>query len=83
MQAELGRQRESFTTKKVFLDPVGAKLGVFSDAQAPGLHRRPHLHRHQQPEARRSARRQGQVTMEAEVLRLWWREIIGSGRSRP
>jgi predicted ABC-type ATPase len=36
VRAELIRQRESFITETVFSDPVGAKLGVFTDAQAQG-----------------------------------------------
>lgn len=36
VRAELIRQRESFITETVFSDPVGAKLGVFTGAQAQG-----------------------------------------------
>jgi predicted ABC-type ATPase len=36
VRAELIRSRESFITETVFSDPVGAKLGVFTDAQAQG-----------------------------------------------
>ena len=36
VRGELIRQRESFITETVFSDPVGAKLGVFTAAQAQG-----------------------------------------------
>lgn len=36
VRAELIRQRESFITETVFSDPVGAKLGLFTAAQAQG-----------------------------------------------
>ena len=36
VRAELIRQRESFITETVFSDPVGAKLTVFTQAQAQG-----------------------------------------------
>lgn len=36
LRIELIRQRESFVTETVFSDPVGAKLGMFADAQAQG-----------------------------------------------
>ena len=36
VRVELIRQRESFITETVFSDPVGAKLSVFTQAQAQG-----------------------------------------------
>lgn len=36
VRAELIRNRESFITETVFSDPVGAKLGMFTEAQAQG-----------------------------------------------
>lgn len=36
LRAELIRSRESFITETVFSDPVGAKLGLFTDAERQG-----------------------------------------------
>ncbi|MDP1650904.1 MAG: hypothetical protein Q8M01_22305 [Rubrivivax sp.] len=83
MRAELSRQRESFITEKVFSDPVGTKLGVFSDAQAQGYTVVLIFIGISGPERSDERAEQGRVMMEAEVLRPWWREIIGFARSRP
>jgi hypothetical protein len=67
----------------VFSDPVGAKLCVFSDAQARGYTVVLIFIGISGPERSDERVEQGQVTMEAEVLPPWWRKITGSGRSRP
>ena len=67
----------------MFSEPVGAKLGVFNDAQAQGYSGVLIFIGICGPERSDERAEQGQVTMEAEVLRPWWRAIIGSGRIRP
>jgi hypothetical protein len=67
----------------VFSDPVGAKLGVFSGAQAQGCTVVLIFIGISLPERSDERVEQGQVTMRVEVLPPWWSEITGSGRSRP
>ncbi len=67
----------------VFSDPVGAKLGVFSCAQAQGCTVVLIFIGISGPEGSDERVEQGQVTMRVEALPPWWSEITGSGRSRP
>jgi hypothetical protein len=72
-------------TETVFSDPVGAKLGVFSDAQALGCTVVLTFIGISGPEPgdeRVGRVERGQVSMKAEMLPPWWREITGCGRSR-
>ena len=75
--------QRSLITVTVFSDPVGSELGIFSDAQARchtvvlifiGING---------PQRSDERVKYGKVTMEAEGLPPWWREIIGSDRSSP
>ncbi len=56
---------------------------MFSDAQAQGYAVVLIFIGISGPERSDECVEPGQVTMEAEVLRPWWREITGSGCSRP